>query len=195
MRLAAISLSLSVNSKDVRPIAVNFNNPEGSLMQNIIDQKAIISWYSLNDWSLRPGDTLFSIRVKSNGMSGNWALQASGDNSLADINGDEYRGVRLVYPDRFGVGTADPKLSIFPNPVKDEARLNVFLSSGGYAEIILLDALSRKVKTVFQGILPDGHHQLHTDLSHLEAGIYFLKLVCSQGEASSSVMQKILISR
>ncbi|MFH1160708.1 MAG: T9SS type A sorting domain-containing protein [bacterium] len=77
----------------------------------------------------------------------------------------------------FPVGI-DPKvrvntLSIYPNPVKDLAVVNVNLMEGSNVQISITNMLGQTVLNLNKGYLTAGAQQLTLDVTSLKAGVYF----------------------
>lgn len=70
---------------------------------------------------------------------------------------------------------ADCALVVFPNPVVGSARLRV-RSSGGPAELGLVDATGRQVMQMHEGALPQGEHTFLFGTSALQPGAYSLRM-------------------
>lgn len=64
---------------------------------------------------------------------------------------------------------------IMPNPIIDQANLNILAESARLAEIQLLDSRGRMVHQQ-QVMLDKGENQLNLDFSGFQSGIYFVKM-------------------
>ena len=69
---------------------------------------------------------------------------------------------------------ASPVLSVFPNPVINEATVQFELTEPGRARIELLDATGRVIDVVLDADLPAGEPRIQVDFSSLPAGWYTL---------------------
>jgi hypothetical protein len=65
-------------------------------------------------------------------------------------------------------------LKIFPNPFVDHTVIEFSLDKTSIVQIDLFNAMGSKVKSIFDGILVEGEHQLINDLSKLNRGSYYL---------------------
>ena len=61
---------------------------------------------------------------------------------------------------------------IQPNPVVQDARIPLSLGAAAEVRVDILDALGRRVTTLFDGPLEAGEHALPLDSSQLASGIY-----------------------
>jgi len=68
-------------------------------------------------------------------------------------------------------------VSVAPNPVSNQASITFGTEQPGEITIELLDALGRKVSTLYQGFVNRGTHQESVNLQGLPNGIYYVRLV------------------
>jgi PKD repeat protein len=81
-------------------------------------------------------------------------------------------------------------LTIFPNPMNDNADLSFGLKDKQQVMVRVTDVLGRAVQHVYSGVLNAGTHQLTVYKQQLQAGIYFV--VVEAG--GSTLTQKIVIN-
>ncbi|MCY7409508.1 MAG: T9SS type A sorting domain-containing protein, partial [Chitinophagales bacterium] len=69
-----------------------------------------------------------------------------------------------------------PQISILvnPNPVITSSTVSFSLEENSYINIELIDLTGRKVKTLVNGVLEEGNHQIDLNREQLNAGVYFL---------------------
>ena len=63
----------------------------------------------------------------------------------------------------------------FPNPVKQETQISIYLPSNGKTSIDIYDLTGKKVFTLFNGELKKGTHSFNLNAFNLNSGIYFYK--------------------
>lgn len=68
---------------------------------------------------------------------------------------------------------ADLKISIYPNPVRDLAFMQVDMTQSGNVKILLTNMLGQTVATLDKGYVEAGNQQFTIDASQLNAGVYF----------------------
>jgi hypothetical protein len=65
----------------------------------------------------------------------------------------------------------------YPNPFSSTTTLEFYLSETKDVSITLVDVLGRTKKSILKEILQSGSHKIEIDLSELNSGIYFCKMV------------------
>ncbi len=78
------------------------------------------------------------------------------------------------------VATDDPSLipialDVFPNPFGGSFTIK-FTSENEHAKIDVFDALGAQIQNISNKKLPAGQHNINVDLSHLPAGVYFIRV-------------------
>ncbi len=63
-----------------------------------------------------------------------------------------------------------------PNPFNPITRIRFTLSEDGPVELLLFDIQGRKVKTLLDGEMPSGSHDVSLDAQGLAGGVYFYRL-------------------
>lgn len=75
-----------------------------------------------------------------------------------------------------------------PNPVRGRTTVRIGTATEAPVELVLFDALGRRVRTLFDGVLRAGAVQTRTlDLGGLTSGRYFLRLQSGDAAATQSV--------
>jgi hypothetical protein len=82
----------------------------------------------------------------------------------------------------------DQAVSIYPNPVRNVAMLNLNNTEGGYFEVRLADLLGRTVQVLYTGQLSKGATRLHLQLDDLKPGTY---VVVTRGPADNHAIRLI----
>lgn len=72
-------------------------------------------------------------------------------------------------------------VNVYPNPVSGSATLTVDQALDGFAGINLYDGSGKLVKTIFEGNLPKGSHQITVRFNQLPKGLYLLRLQNENG--------------
>ena len=98
----------------------------------------------------------------------------------------EYLNTTVGVP---GLPEAGLSFSVYPNPVVENANISFNLPGPSNALLELYDAGGRKVKSLFQGMLPTGEHTFELNRSQLPPGLYFLRFNADAG----SVARKIVV--
>lgn len=78
----------------------------------------------------------------------------------------------------------------FPNPVKQETQISIYLPSNGKTSIEIYDLTGKKVFTLLNAKLNKGTHSFNLDASNLNSGIYFYK---TSFEGLEKVMKMVVI--
>jgi hypothetical protein len=92
-----------------------------------------------------------------------------------------------------GIGEEAKKMIHFsanPNPMNDQTVLNFALSGSESVTITLTDLTGRVVKTIENGILPSGDHQIVVSKNDLAGGLYFIDFK----SATATFTHKLLVN-
>jgi hypothetical protein len=77
----------------------------------------------------------------------------------------------------------------FPNPFNPETVIGFRLSVDGWANVVVVDIIGRRVAELVDGVLPAGTHSVRFDASGLPSGVYLVRL-----EAGNMVLnQKVTL--
>ncbi len=79
-------------------------------------------------------------------------------------------------------------LPVFPHPVQGSAQLAFELAAPAYTEVVLLDALGRKLKQLFSGQAPAGATNVTLTRGELPPGLYAIRLNSGGATLTQSVM-------
>ena len=81
------------------------------------------------------------------------------------------------------------KISIFPNPVNNEATVSYTLRATGDVSFIMYDISGRTLKITNQNNVTLGEHQLKIDMVGLPAGTYVIQMKSKDGNSFGKVMK------
>jgi hypothetical protein len=139
---------------------------------NQIVDAATINW---------AGWELIAIPVSSIGGSGEWQYHSV----VVRQNSEGLKAGTLYFDDAMVItptGIDDPEddetgLTLFPNPVTSEGRINFFLQSAGQVAIDLFASDGSLASGIFSGSMDAGAHSLPWSLSPaITPGVYTLRL-------------------
>ncbi len=79
-----------------------------------------------------------------------------------------------------GVGSASQPAAValhqnYPNPFNPTTRIS-FSSNGGYVQVKIYDTLGREIRTLVDGTVSPGPHEVVFDADRLPAGTYFVRM-------------------
>lgn len=149
-------------------------------------------------WSLEPVEEgYYVIKAKHSGkvLDVAFARTADGTNVRQwNMNNTHAQMWKLdkVGSARLSSETAlsDSRVAIHPNPASDQLTITYEAAGAGEVQLMILDMMSRqKADKAFT--LREGKNVLAMDVSRLESGMYFVRIV----EQGTSVTKKVLISR
>jgi hypothetical protein len=86
-----------------------------------------------------------------------------------------------VDPGLPGGGGTGLGLAVRPNPVRDELRLHLDLDAPASVNIKIYDVAGRTMATLLDEYRAAGEHELVADISHLHAGVHFVRVTRSDG--------------
>lgn len=70
----------------------------------------------------------------------------------------------------------DNNLSVYPNPFSNNVTIEFDLTKDDETTIKLFDLMGKELKTISKSFFAQGKHDITTDASELQAGIYFIVL-------------------
>lgn len=82
----------------------------------------------------------------------------------------------LYLPVGLGKVEADKTLTIYPNPVTDNAIIGYELKEAGMTELSIINPAGQVVKTIEKGFKNSGNHTVSIQKSGMLPGVYFLRL-------------------
>lgn len=71
----------------------------------------------------------------------------------------------------------EPQVSVFPNPVRQQATIAFESLSTGRVRLSVFDAMGNELKVLLDQRLHSGEHTIQWDTTGLPAGVYFCRLV------------------
>ena len=92
--------------------------------------------------------------------------------------------VSEVYQQSLGL-SVEP---VFPNPAGEHIRLPLSLSESMQVRITLYDASGRRVRTLADGLLPQGEQLVNASVSGLASGTYHLEVRTAKGMLTQKVV-------
>ena len=167
--------SLVVCVDDGIPSTINFD-VEGNFGPNFV-------WAILNQG--------FTSVVRSN---------KTGIFRLESLNPGTYKVVHAAYGDNVNIGQVDPQniegcinisniltlqlvecdlleVTVFPNPVSDQAQISFIMSETTSGKLEIFDALGRAMEMVFEGqFLKNEHYRFTTSTESYPNGVYFCRI-------------------
>lgn len=90
-----------------------------------------------------------------------------------------------------GTGAVGVLLGLYPSPVQQNATVALELDEADEVELAVYDLSGRRVRTLQQGSLPAGRHEISLDSAGMTTGVYLLRLSTSSGEE----VQRFVIER
>ena len=97
-------------------------------------------------------------------------------------------------PPGASTATAEPfaphVLTLYPNPVSGDLRVQYSVARPGQVRISLRDAAGRAARSLYTGHQPSGLYTLVTDLGDLVAGTYFLHISTAYGRTVVPVVKQ-----
>ncbi|MCF8277104.1 MAG: T9SS type A sorting domain-containing protein [Flavobacteriales bacterium] len=164
------------------------------------------------NWALRYNKSGASLSTVSGTQSSAYTPSSSADWELVNVNLGSYaneenllvkfRGVsekgNNIYIDDIQISgplgvndqQADFEFTVSPNPLVDNAQINLEVANSGNYGITLMDVAGKIVATIHQGTLLSGAHRFTLDRSMVQsAGIYLLQI---QGTAGRTVKKLVV---
>ncbi len=140
------------------------------------------------------GETLLSIHgictpEFKKGMTA--SLSFDGNTCLINASNEEITKFQLSSPVLKGGGQA-LKLHNYPNPFKSTTKLCVYTPEDGIASVVVYNASGQVVKTIMQGNITAGNHEIILDASQMTSGYYICKLFVKTADSELSNTIRIL---
>ncbi len=83
---------------------------------------------------------------------------------------------------------SDQLLVPYPNPAQDRTTLPFDLVRAGTINIIFYDETGRVARSLHEGLLSKGHHELLLDTKGLEEGAYYIRMTTATGSLPSRLI-------
>lgn len=122
-------------------------------------------------------DSVMTFSGHSEGEQYSWQVQAgniAGSGPWSDISGFTFAitdaKVEAGTPTEFSISQN------YPNPFNPTTTIAFALPQSGRTTITLYDLLGRAVKTLINGELEPGYHEIHIDASSLPSAVYFYRI-------------------
>ena len=80
---------------------------------------------------------------------------------------------------------------VIPNPMRDVGLINAVIEQSTFSRVTLLDVNGKKIRTIFEGQLGKGQHQLPIETGDLSTGIYLLSWESTEGRS----VRKLVVNR
>ena len=81
-------------------------------------------------------------------------------------------------------------MKLYPNPASDQAIISYKLSERSHVKIRLLDARGMLLKSIWEGEVGAGEHELKVNTKDLAQGLYFYQL-----QSQENVLNRTMIIR
>jgi len=75
----------------------------------------------------------------------------------------------------------------YPNPLIHYTNLR-FTTSGGAVQINLFDQMGRRVRVLYENIVPAGRREVNIERGNLQAGIYYVELIQGDNKATQKIV-------
>lgn len=82
----------------------------------------------------------------------------------------------------------DFNFTVYPNPVKNNAALNISLKKNDYVDLKIFSINGKLVSNYLQQKMNAGEYTLPFDAARLETGVYIMQLKTSQGVLRKQIM-------
>ncbi|HOI00880.1 MAG TPA: DUF5011 domain-containing protein, partial [Bacteroidales bacterium] len=148
----------------------------GELIYGIQGNTLNIAWFSLNAYPYQPGTPFLTIHAMTSGKSGTLHFEAGAAVELTDNDNNVIKNVIVEIPGLRIEEDGNMSMHIYPNPVRDEASLQLFLSAAGHAELEIVNTLGARQLLLHTGYLEAGTHLLSATTGKLPPGVYFIRL-------------------
>lgn len=83
---------------------------------------------------------------------------------------------RALCVDANRIAVTEASMKLYPNPASDHAIISYKISKTSYLKISILDARGMLIKTLLEGEVQEGEHELKVNTQELAQGMYFYQL-------------------
>jgi hypothetical protein len=139
------------------------------------------------DTLIETSDTSFEINSGLFQPGGRYSLEGKVTDGKQTVGFSPDPSVAFYAPSTTGVSDAGSggrkaipeKSSLsqsYPNPCNPSARIGFSLGKTEYVSLEVYDILGRKIKTLVNGHMPAGNHEVEFDASKLPSGVYIYRL-------------------
>ncbi len=91
------------------------------------------------------------------------------------------------------VGDILRRLSVWPNPLAEEAEIGFALGASARVRLSVYDVLGRRVAVLADGYYLAGQHRLHFDGRGLPAGVYLIRAVVTEDAAVQALTHRVTV--
>ncbi len=86
------------------------------------------------------------------------------------------------------ITTTEQLFTPFPNPATEIVHVVFQLFALTHVQLDIINIHGQKIRTVYQGVLPEGNHLISFNVAHLPSGVYFLRM-----KAMDTVVRKFVV--
>lgn len=91
----------------------------------------------------------------------------------------------------FEIGSA---LSVYPNPSKGNAHINLDMPASSNVSIELFDVIGNKIESIYNGRLNEGSNNISINSANsLEAGMYMLKVDIDSSKGTNTYTERLIV--
>jgi len=116
-------------------------------------------------------------------------LENTSDRDLLMARIAEYFGLISVDIEEPMIAGNKLDIEIYPNPSKDKARLRFTLHDSQFTSIELYSISGVQVESLIDEVQQPGEYEMEIDLSHLPAGIYYLRIQAGEQVGGGKVVR------
>jgi hypothetical protein len=93
-----------------------------------------------------------------------------------------------------GVGTptqlSKVEFVVYPNPFNHQTTIQYTLNTDDAVSVAIFDANGREVALLYKGFRTAGKHEAVWDAAAMPSGVYYLRILCSEGATNSAIIKE-----
>ncbi len=193
-KLGAMSLVLSVPDwievLDVKP----GKSSMGELLYSIEGEQLRIGWYSLKSADFISGETLLTLKIKTEKNQNSDWLTGS-ESVFADGNGINLSQSIITMPHLINIESGGLNSWNLPNPFNDQTRISYTLPYSGKVLVKIYNSLGQEVLVPVNTEQNAGTYSILVEGNSLPVGAYVYKLILETNTETLTTANRMIVTR
>ncbi|MHC1706606.1 MAG: T9SS type A sorting domain-containing protein [Bacteroidales bacterium] len=192
---AAMSLIMNYPEAELEILGVQAAYDNQSLVYNAQNGELRIAWCTLQPKNLNADDVLFTLTLKLKKASSDLTIEPDAESNLADFTGTTLLGKSLTMPSLVSTESGFTLSQNMPNPFNGNTQINYTLPENSFVKLELLDIVGKQIAVLSEGQQTSGTHTYTFSGDALADGVYFYRMMVSDGSQQFSQTKRMVISR
>lgn len=178
--IKAWAVTLIMNYSSSNTIVTGIKSKLEGITYSINSGKIIFAWDDINPVLFKEGEAIASLLIKMTGKSQkaiDLLLSLDPESEIADGQGKAIENLKLNIPE-LSIAKIDgyQLMQNYPNPFNPSTTIKYALPIDSQVELLISNPLGQVVKTLVNGIMQSGVHEVKFEAGNLPSGIYFYSM-------------------